>query len=181
MDVFILGFVILVVLTIFFTWFIITYNNFQEYIIRINEAEATIDAILRKRFDLLNKSIGVIKANVEVEEDILEEIVKLRSRKLSNFELDRKLYDGINEFNVLKEKHKELNKVENFTKIEEGLDNSEVEITASRNYYNETITKYNILVQTLPSNFIAKIYKYKHRNFFDNKDMTDEIINDFKL
>ena len=38
-----------------------TYNHFQEYIIRINEADVNIDAVLRKRFDLLNKSIGIIK------------------------------------------------------------------------------------------------------------------------
>ena len=41
------------------------YNQLQDYIIRINEAEANIDSVLRKRFDLLNKAISVIKSNVE--------------------------------------------------------------------------------------------------------------------
>ena len=45
--------------------FIATYNHFQDYIIRINEAEVNIDSILRKRFDLLNKSVGIIKNNIQ--------------------------------------------------------------------------------------------------------------------
>ena len=47
-----------------------TYNHFQDYIIRINEADVNIDAVLRKRFDLLNKSIGIIKANINTDEEI---------------------------------------------------------------------------------------------------------------
>ena len=54
-----------ILLCIFFISYINIYNRFQSYIIRINEAEAEIDTTLRKRFDLLNKSIGIIKANIE--------------------------------------------------------------------------------------------------------------------
>ena len=32
-------------------WYVNIYNNYQNYIIRINEAEAFIDTTLRKRFD----------------------------------------------------------------------------------------------------------------------------------
>ena len=63
----------------------------------MNEAEANIDSTLRKRFDLLNKSISIIKTTTKVEDNIMENIEKLRSQKLSNFDFDRKLYDLINE------------------------------------------------------------------------------------
>lgn len=149
--------------------------------IRINEAEASIDTVLRKRFDLLNKSIGIIEENIETEEPVLEMIVKLRSRKLSNFELDRNLYEAINEFNRYKEKHKELQKNEAFIKIEIGLGESEAEIVALRKYYNDIITDYNSLTKTFPSNIVGKISKFKTRTYFDGKDMEDEITNDFKL
>ena len=157
------------------------YNVFQTYIIRINEAEAFIDTTLRKRFDLLNKSIGIIKANTDSKEEILGIIAKLRSQKLSNFELDRKLYDAINEFNNYKESIEELKNNEAFLKIELGLFESESEIVAARKYYNDIITDYNKLVRSLPSMIVAKISKYNLKNYFDGKDMNDEIINDFKL
>ena len=52
------------------------YNKFQDVIIRINEVEATIDTNLRNKYDLLNKSISIIKGNVKIEDDIFDEIVK---------------------------------------------------------------------------------------------------------
>jgi len=160
-----------ILVIIIIAWFIMTYNHFQEYIIKINEAEAKIDSILRKRFDLLNKSINIIKAHTDNDEKILEEIAKLRSRKLINFELDRKLYDGINEFNLYKEKYPKLTQVDNFVKIDVAINASEIEIIAARNYYNDIITEYNKLVKTFPSNIIAKLYKYHYRNFYDEKNM----------
>lgn len=158
-----------------------TYNRFQDYIIRINESEANIDATLRKRFDLLNKSIGIIKANCKIKEEVLGIIVKLRSRKLTNFELDRKLYDAINEFDSYKENYEELKACDSFIKIEVALHESEAEIEAFRKYYNDIITDYNKLVRSIPSNIIAKLFGYKIRTYYDGKNTEDNITNDFKL
>ena len=131
------------------------YNHFQDYIIRINEAEVNIDAVLRKRFDLLNKSISIIKSNTKTDKDILEPIVKLRSQKLSNFELDRNLYVAINEFHAIKEEYVSLQTCKEFIKIEIDLLESESEIVGLRKYYNDIITDYNKLVKSCPSNIIA--------------------------
>ena len=177
----IVGLSIFIVVCVILMYLISIYNKFQIYVIRINEAEANIDATLRKRFDFLNKSIGIIKANTDIEEEILENIVKLRSRKLSNFELDRQLYDAINEFNKIKEEHTELKKSEAFIKIDLGLAESEAEIVASRKYYNDIITDYNKLVRVFPSNVVAIFGKYKSKLYFDGKDMTDDDTKDMKL
>lgn len=162
-------------------WVIGNYNKFQEYIIRINEAETNIDSTLRNRFDLINKSVDIIKANTNIEEEIFSKIIKLRSRKLSNFELDRQLYEGINEFNKYKEQYPELKNNENFTKIDVSLNESEAEIIAFRKYYNDIITDYNKMVKSFPSNIIALIFKFKAKLYFDGKDMSDDDIKDFKL
>lgn len=161
--------------------FVEIYNKFQNYMIRINEAEVEIDSILRKRFDLLNRSINIINANAKVGKDVLEIIVKLRSRKLSNFELDRILYDAINEFNLYREEYPELNQVECFMKVVTSLSESETEIYALRKYYNDVISDYNKLVRKIPSNLIAKMFKYPLKSYFDGKNLNDEVVNDFKL
>lgn len=162
-------------------WFISIYNKFQTYIIRINEAEVNIDSTLRKRFDLLNKSINIIKANTKEKDNVLEMIVKLRSRKLTNFELDRQLYEAINEFNHYKETYKDLKTNESFVKIDLGLMESESEIVAFRKYYNDIITDYNKLMRTFPSNLVGKAAGYKIKTYFDGKDLNDDVVNDFKL
>lgn len=180
MNVFIYSLFICIALCLILIWYINIYNRYQNYIIRINEAEANIDSTLRKRFDLLNKSIGIIKSNTD-KEKVLENISSLRSKKLTNFELDRILYEAINEFAKYKEEYSKLKTNEGYMKIELGLSETEAEIVASRKYYNDIITDYNKLVRTFPSNIVAKISKYKVRTYFDGKDMNDDVVNDFKL
>ena len=165
---------IVIVVCLILILLVATYNHFQDYIIRINEADENIDSVLRKRFDLLNKSIGIIKANIESEEEILADIIKLRSKKITNFELDRSLYDAINEFHTLKEKHPQLQTNEEFLKIEINLMESESEIVGLRKYYNDIITDYNKLVKSCPSNFIAILKNYKARDYFDGNNVDNE-------
>lgn len=172
--------IIIIAICLLLIWYINIYNNYQNYIIRINESEAFIDTTLRKRFDLLNKSIEIIKANTK-EKDVLNIINELKTMKISNFDLDRKLYDAINEFDRYKENIEELKNNESFIKIELGLFESESEIVAARKYYNDIITDYNKLVKRFPSNIVAKISGYKTKTYYDGKNMEDDIINDFKL
>lgn len=172
--------IIVIAICLLLIWYINTYNNYQNYIIRINEAEAFIDTTLRKRFDLLNKSIELIKANTK-ETEVLNIINELKTMKISNFDLDRKLYDAINEFDKYKENNEELKNNESFIKIELGLFESESEIVAARKYYNDIITDYNKLVKKFPTNIVAKISSYKTKTYFDGKNMEDDEINDFKL
>lgn len=184
MLVFVYLLVVCILICVFLICYICIYNYYQTYIIRINESEAFIDTTLRKRFDLLNKSIGIIEASKkekEKDEPILKSIINLKSQKLSNFELDRILYDGINEFQRYKDEIPSLSENEAFLKIDLALFESESEIVAARKYYNDIITDYNKLVRHFPSNIVARICNYKVKTYYDGKDMTDEDIQDFKL
>ncbi len=180
MNVIIYVLMIFILVCIFFMWYIITYNRYQSYIIRINEAEANIDSTLRKRFDLLSKSTGILKTSLEVEE-VMPELEKLKNKKLTNFDLDRKLLEFINEFHTIMESNPTLKENEEVMKILVGLNESEIEISALRKYYNDIITDYNKCVRNFPSNVIGKLSRYKIRTYFDGKNMDDEIKNDFKL
>ncbi|MDD2391449.1 MAG: LemA family protein [Bacilli bacterium] len=176
MDWFFYLLILFIIICLIMIWYITTYNKYQVYIIKINEAEANIDSTLRKRFDLLNKSINIIKGNIEEDIEVMEIIVKLRSRKLTNFDLDRQLYEAINEFHNYEEEYPELKNSETFMKIGISLNESEAEITAARNYYNDTITQFNKMVKVFPSNIIARICKYKIKTYFDGKMLEDEDI-----
>lgn len=166
--------IFIIILGFLLIWFISSYNQFQSYIIRINEAENFIDTTLRKRYDLLNKSINIIKAHTNKKENILESIDNMKSKKLSNFEFDRQLYDAINEFNKYKEENEELSNNESFLKIDLSIFESESEIVAARKYYNDIITDYNRLVTRFPNNIVAKICKYNKKTYFDGKDLDSE-------
>lgn len=177
-----LTFILLIIVILCFTalWIVNCYNKFQEYIIRSNEAEANIDTILRKRYDLLNKSINIIRANIE-EEHVLENVENLRSKKVSNFDFDRDLYQSINEFNKYKEQNETLKQNEEFIKIDVALHESESEMTALRKYYNDTITNYNKKVKKFPSLLVALFFRLKKKPYYDGKNMDDKNTKDFKI
>ena len=150
--------------------FISIYNRFQENLIRINEVESDIDNVLRKRFDLLNKSISIIKNEFPDIENPLAIIEELHSKKMANFDLDRSLYQAINEFDSYKDKIEDPE----IKKIDALLKESESELLAYRKYYNDVTTDYNRLRHKFPTNIVAIICKYKARNYYDNKNILKE-------
>ncbi len=172
---------VIIIIGLLSIYYVVTYNKYQEYIIRINESESKIDNNIREKFDLLGKAINVIKGTLDIEGDIFPDIIKLRSRKLSSFDLNRKLVDTMLEFDRIKEENEKLLKSDTFKEIDEKLHTIESDIDALQKYYNSIISKYNTLVRSFPSNIVALISKYKVKTYFDGKDMNDDITNDFKL
>lgn len=157
------------------------YNKYQDFIIRINEVESMIDNNLRDKYDLLNRAIPIIKSSIPKEKEIFGEIIKLRSRKLGNFELYRVLVRASLELDALKEEFADIDKSSEIKKIRSQISEIDLKLDNQIDYYNENISIYNTLLKKFPSNIVANLSKYKEKLFFDRKDMNDEDYNDFKL
>ncbi len=176
---------IIIVICFIMGIYIMLYNKLQDYVIRINEVESVIDNNLREKYDNINKCVSLIKGNEKINKELdkkmFEEIVRLRTRKISNFDLDRKLIEANNNFIALKEKYQELKENEDIISISKKIEELDDTLTIDRDYYNKNIAEYNKLVTLFPTNIVAKICKYKEKLFFDRKDMSDDDFNDFKL
>jgi len=176
---------IILVLCLLFGIYITLYNKIQNYTIRINEVESIIDNNLREKYDNINKCVSLIKGNEDINKELdkkmFEEIVRLRTKKISNFDLDRKLIEANNSFITIKEKYKELKENKDIINITKKIDEIDENLLVNREYYNKNIAEYNKLITLFPTNIIAKIYKYESKLFFDKKDMSDDDYNDFKL
>lgn len=172
---------IVVIVCIISIFYATVYNKFQDYIIRINEVESMIDNNLRSKYDLFNRAIPIIKSNIPKDREIFGEVVKLRSRKLGNFELYRVLVRSSNEFSGLKEEFPDIEKSAEIKKIISQINDIDLKLDNEIEYYNENISIYNSLLKKFPSNIVATFCKYKEKLFFDRKDMSDEDYDDFKL
>lgn len=173
--------VIIILVCVFVIIYASIYNKFQDYIIRINEVESMIDNSLRSKYDLINRAIPIIKGNIDKERKIFEEIVKLRSRKIGNFELYRILMRASIELGSLKEEFPKIDESDEIKKIIKQIDDIDIKLENAIDYYNDNITIYNTLIKKFPSNIVATFSKYKEKLFFDRKDMSDEDYDDFKL
>ena len=174
-------FIIITLTIILLIYYIILYNKINESIIRIDEAESRIDNNLRDKYDLLNRSITLFRNKIELDTNAFKEIIKLRARKISNFDLDRVLAKSYNEFLSIYEGNPKVRESDEIFKVSKQLEIINDELLTLRNYYNANITNYNKMIKKFPTNIVANIKKYKERPFYDLKDMTDEDYEDFKL
>ena len=96
------------------------------------------------------------------------------AKKIANYDkllAERDMYKSDNY--ILRNKSKENDK--KYLKIiEEKSD-------AAKSYYNKYTTSLNLLIKKFPSNIIARIHGIEERFYFDNKNMNDNDILDFKL
>ena len=175
----------IIVICLIFGIFTYLYNKIQDYSIKINEVEAMIDDNLRLKYDNINKYISIIKGIKELEnkidQKIFDEIIRLKTKKISNFDLDRTLIEAESNLLSLKEKYKEIKDNEEIKTIIIKMEDINENLIVNKEYYNKNIAEYNKLIKLFPTNIIAKIGKYQEKLFFDRKDMSDEDYNDFKL
>ena len=150
-------FIIALVICVLSIFYATVYNKFQDYIIRINEVESLIDTNLRSKYDLLNRSIPIIKGNIPKDKDIFGELVKLRSRKLGNFELYRILIRASNELNGLKEEFPDTLKSAELKKISVQINEIDLKLDNEIEYYNENISIYNGLLKKFPSKYCCYV------------------------
>ncbi len=171
--------VIIIIIGMISLLYVITYNDLVSYKIRIEKAEGIIDEKLREKYDLIAKMNINIKKVVN-KKDYLKDYIELKDKRISNYEMDRKLTEAMNIILEVKNDYSELNNKEfndNFKKIEEINET----LISCKTYYNKNTSELNKIIRKFPSNIVAKIHRYKIKPFFDGKNMQDAVIDDFKL
>ncbi len=161
--------------------YVVIYNKLQTTNSKIQQAESIIDETLRNKYDGLALVNNVYKKFAKNNKDYLKEIDDLKTKKITNFEFDRKLKEIFNTVMELKNDHKDLQDDKDFKKIISDIKDTDEKLAAAKIYYNKYTNQQNEIVRKFPANIIGKIHGYKVRFFFDGKDLEDDIINDFKL
>ncbi len=170
--------ILIAVIALLVVAYIVIYNKLQKYIVRIQEAESEIDETIRKRHDLLLSMEKEIDSLTEIKENNFEDFA---SDKMSNFEADRKLSKIKETFRKIKEDFPDELDTENYRNLATELKIVEEKSDAAKAYYNKYTTSLNMLIKKFPSNLIARIHKIEEHLYFDNKNMNDKDILDFKL
>lgn len=150
---------------------------YNRLVIRKNEvsnAFGSIDAMLKKRFDLLPNLVEITKQYMNYEKDVLTDITALRSQinksnistneKIEKYNELQKRSDGIF-FNI--ENYPNLKANESFKNLQKAWNTTEEQISASRRFYNSAVTEYNNAVQAFPSNIIAGLFNFTTLKVFE--------------
>lgn len=158
--------VLLVVILIIFA----KYNKLIKLLNRIKRAKANIEIYSNKRFDLIPNLVECVKAYSKYESNTLEDIVSLRNSYNKNKGLNIKqvgrMNERLNEYLAVVENYPDLKANTQYINLQKELSNIEKELQTARHIYNDEVTRYNTLIETVPSNIVASIFAFKKAELF---------------
>jgi LemA protein len=135
---------------------------------------ATVDALLKKRYDLIPNLVATAQTYMQYEKEVLTKVTELRARAISGkptddekIEIDREISTALRGIMVAVENYPDLKANQSFLQLQATLNEVEEQISAGRRAYNATVTDYNNAVEMFPTNMMAQIMNYKRRGVFE--------------
>ena len=170
--------IILIIVAVIIFWIIGAYNSLVTLKQRVKNAWSQIDVQLQRRFDLIPNLVETVKGYTTHEESVLTKVTDLRtswanaSTVHEKAELSNELSNTLKTIMAVSENYPDLKASQNFSELQEELQNTENKISYSRQFYNDIVTKYNTKLEVFPSNIIASMFHFTTDELFavDNED-----------
>lgn len=167
------GIIVAAVVIVLILFVISQYNKLVKGRINVEEAFATMDVYLKKRFDLIPNLVETVKGYAKHEKETLEQVIALRNQNYDAMSDDEKVANGaaiskmIPKILAVAESYPDLKANANFMELSSQLQSVENDIANSRKYYNGMVKRYNLAVQTIPSNIIAGLFHFETKKMFE--------------
>ena len=156
-------------------FFIGIYNSLVQLRNRVKNAWSQIDVQLKRRYDLIPNLVETAKGYMTHERETLSAITEARSRAMGAGSVHDKsaaeaqLSGAISKFMVVVENYPDLKANQNFLALQEELTSTENKISFARQFYNDTVMRYNTKIQTVPTNFVAGMCSFQASEFFQTE------------
>ncbi len=153
---------------------VILYNSLVGKKNQVTNVFASIDTLLKKRYDLIPNLISTVKTYMEHERGTLTEITELRAKATSGqlsdddkVELDNKISKALGGIMIAVENYPDLKANQNFLQLQGSLNEIEEQISAARRAYNTAVTDYNNAIEMFPTNLVASMMNYQLKKVFE--------------
>lgn len=148
------------------------YNKLVRLNVSCDEAFATMDVYLKKRFDLIPNLVAAVKGYAAHETETLEKVIQARRENdgddiSGQMRQESQITQSLYRILALGENYPDLKANENFMQLAAELQQVEKDIANARKYYNGVIRQYNTAIQTIPSNFFANMMGYEPRPMYE--------------
>lgn len=151
---------------------IVSYNSLVKSRQRTRNAWSQVEILLQRRFDLIPNLVEVVKGYTKHESGTMEEIAQLRTSWASARTIGEKCEAENKMSGVLKtamgvfETYPELKANQNFLALQKELGETESKIAYARQFFNDSVTRYNTKLETFPSNLFAKMFGFREEILF---------------
>jgi LemA protein len=155
---------------------------------QVENAFGGLDAMLKKRYDLIPNLISTLNRYMKHEAYLLSAVTELRTKAYSDnlnnddkIALDSRISKNISGIMVAVENYPDLKANQNFIHLQRSLNEVEEQISAARRTYNASVTDYNNSIEMFPSNVFAQMMRYKRKPVLENPEIERENVDVKKL
>ena len=155
---------------------IVMYNGLVKLRNKVENAWAQIDVQLKRRIDLIPNLVETVKGYAAHEKETLDAVIQARNSAMSagspqeQAQAENVLSGALKSIFALSEAYPDLKANQNFLNLQEELTGTEGRIAYARQFYNDTVFRYNTKIQSVPSNVIANQFKFAEREYFEVDD-----------
>ena len=152
-----------------------TYNGLVGLRNQVKNSWAQIDVQLKRRYDLIPNLVETVKGYMKHERETLEAVTNARNLAQQGAsagagergKLEGGLTAALSRLLAVAENYPDLKANQNFLALQEELTSTENKISFSRQYYNDSVLRFNNKTQMFPSNIIAGMFGFKAGEFFE--------------
>jgi LemA protein len=168
--------IILVVVVLLGLYAVISYNGLVGLRNRIENAWAQIDVQLKRRYDLIPNLVETVKGYASHERETLDAVIQARNAGMNaagpheQAEAENQITGALKSLFALSEAYPDLKANQNFAQLQEELTGTEGRIAYARQFYNDTVYRYNTKIQSFPANVLAGAFRFSEREYFQADD-----------
>ena len=162
-----LGVLVLVVLGI------AIYNSLVTLRQTVKNAWAQIDVQLKRRHDLIPNLVNTVKGYASHEKETLDRVINARANATKAtlpadaIKAEGELSGALARLMAVAEAYPDLKANQNFLALQEELVTTENKISFARQFYNDSVTRYNTKRETFPTVLIAGILGFHPEVLFE--------------
>jgi LemA protein len=151
---------------------VVLYNRLIRSRNRVATAWSDIDVQLQRRYDLIPRLVEAVDQYAKYERATVEAVTELRTAAMrqpevrARGEIEEKLGAGIGRLLALAENYPDLKANENFLQLQGELVETEDYLQFARRYYNGSVRDFNTMIESVPSNIVARLFGFEMREFF---------------
>jgi len=158
------------------------YNKLVQLRARVKNAWAQIDVQLKRRYDLIPNLVSTAKGYLKHERETLEAVVKARQIAIDTkggaaeqAKAENALTQTLRSLMMVVENYPDLKANQNMLQLMEELTSTENKISFARQFYNDSVMKYNVVTQSVPTNIIANIFNFKEESLFELEEPAERV------
>jgi len=154
-------------------FFVGIYNSLVTLRNRCQNAWAQVDVQLRRRYDLIPNLVETVKGYAKHESETFQKVTEARSNAMNaqnvkdQGQAENMLSGALKSLFAVAESYPELKANQNFLMLQEELAGTEGKIAYSRQFYNDSVMKFNTKQQVFPSNVVAGMFKFEEMEYFE--------------